>query len=198
MTADPFFACAWRPICRSIPPHDQIAPDAVARRKADLIEPASAERSPNVGENEAVGYACAGTLSHSAVSDKIGSRLLQGAATLPAFASPRENVDDRLFAALAAARLVRASRSLCQFIATETTKQREVIMLASSVTNPLLVPPAPKVLKAIRAEIKKRKFTPQGIEHHYALLGSVRPGPEWKVDRFRHEFSSVMKRGSKK
>jgi hypothetical protein len=41
------------------------------------------------------------------------------------------------------------------------------------------------------------QLPPQGVEHHNALLGFVRPGPEWKVDKFRHEFSSVMKRGSK-
>ncbi len=36
-----------------------------------------------------------------------------------------------------------------------------------------------------------------GIEHHYALLGFVGPGPEWKIERFRHEFSPVMRRGKK-
>src|SRR5947207_14556108 len=46
-------------------------------------------RLVDVGENEVISYTCTtGTLSHSAVSDK-GSRLLQGAATLPALAFPR-------------------------------------------------------------------------------------------------------------
>jgi Family of unknown function (DUF6519) len=30
---------------------------------------------------------------------------------------------------------------------------------------------------------------PHGIEHHYAVLGFVGPGPEWKVNSVRWEFS---------
>ena len=39
---------------------------------------------------------------------------------------------------------------------------------------------------------------PHGIERHYAILRFVGPGPEWKVDGLRHEFSPVVKRGTKK
>ena len=37
-----------------------------------------------------------------------------------------------------------------------------------------------------------------GIEHHYALLRFVGPGPEWKVDSVRWEFSPAMRRSKKK
>jgi hypothetical protein len=47
-------------------------------------------------------------------------------------------------------------------------------------------------------ELNPQPLPLQGIEHHYALLRFVGPGPEWKVDGLRHEFSPVVKRGTKK
>jgi hypothetical protein len=55
---------------------------------------------------------------------------------------------------------------------------------------------SPVIRVAIVCEPEPRPL--QGIEHGYALLGFVGPGPEWRIERFRHRFSPIMRRGKKK